>query len=235
MKKIMVEGRIMPVRIAWIAVVAAAFTLACASAKVDPARQLVDESTLVKPSVVWIYDFAVRGPNQPAATTSEERETLAKDRKIAHALSEVVISTLNEKGIESRFALEDDAPPVNALLLKGHFITIDEGSTLGRMVIGFGVGAQELRVQMESYQMTASGTQEPIAITEATAEGSKMPGMAVPVAAGAAVGNVVVSVAVSGTMATFRELGGAMQKSVKQLGEAIAERGVSFYQRKGWL
>jgi hypothetical protein len=225
----------MPVRITWIAVVAAALALACAGATVEPARQLVDESTIVKPSVVWVYDFAVRGPNQPAATTSEERETLAKDRKIAHALSEVVISTLNQQGIESRFALEDDTPPLNALLLKGRFITIDEGSALGRMAIGFGVGAQELRVQMETYQTTAGGVERPLAISEARADSGKMPGMAVPVSAGAMMGNVLVSVAVSGGMATFRELGGAMQKSVKQLGEAIAERGVSFYQRKGWL
>jgi len=225
----------MPIRTAWMTLVVGSVALACASATVEPGRRLVDESSIVKPSVVMVYDFAVRAKDEPEPATQEQRDALTRDRKIAHALSEVIISQLLAKGIDSRFAFEEDVPPVDALLLKGRFITIDEGSTAGRMLIGFGVGAQELRVQIETYQRTAAGIDRPLSIGEASADSGKMPGMAVPVSAGAMMGNVVVSAAVSGGMATFRELGGAMQKSVGQLGQAIAERGVSFYQRKGWL
>jgi hypothetical protein len=235
MMRVITKETRMPARNIWIAVVAASVVWACASATVEPARELADESTIVKPSIVLVYDFAVRAEDSANPTTKEQREALAKDRKIARSLSEVVISGLNEKGIDSRLALAEDVPPVEALLLKGRFITIDEGSTAGRMLIGFGVGAQELRVQIETYQATAGGSERPLAISDASADSGSMPGMAVPVAAGAAVGNVVVSAAVSGGMATFRELGGPMQTSVKQLGDAITERGVAFYERKGWL
>jgi hypothetical protein len=225
----------MPTRSAWIVLFAASLAVACAGARVGQTRRLADESSIVKPSVVLVYDFAVRAQNAAEPTTDEQRETLAKDRKIAHALAEVIVSNLLAKGIDSRFAYEDDATPLDALLLKGRFITIEEGSTAKRMLIGFGVGAQELRVQLETYQVTAGGGQRPLSISEASADSGKMPGIAASVTAGAMVGNVVVSAAVSSGMASFRELSAAMQKSVKQLGEAITERGVAFYQRQGWL
>ncbi len=113
-------------------------------------------------------------------------------------------------------------------------LSVDEGDQSKRMVIGFGAGASELRVDVQVYQETEFGARR-ISEGEADASGSKMPGMAVPVGAGAAAGRAATSAAISGAMSVTREIRGGMSADTKRLAEKIADRAEAFYQRQGWL
>lgn len=219
-----------------------AIGLGCASAGVTTLPGTRDDSMLPRPSVAYIYDFAVSSDDVVIDTLGaefiSEGEKLSEEERQAHAtanaLSEAIVEQLRKQGINAKRANDGDIPPLHALVLKGQFITIDEGSRFKRMVIGFGAGSSELRVRAQVYQVTERGLRR-IAEAEAEASGSKMPGMAIPVAGGAAMGSAATSAVVSGGMNIARETRGAMNPDAERMAEKIAERAKAFYVRQGWL
>jgi len=219
-----------------------AIGLGCASAGVTPMPGTRDDSMLPRPSVVYIYDFAVSSNDVVIDTLGSEfiseGEKLSEEEQqayaTANALSEAIVEQLRKEGINAQRANDGDIPPLHALVLKGQFITIDEGSRFKRMVIGFGAGSSELRANVQAYQETARGL-HPIGEAVAEAKGSKTPGMAIPVAGGAAMGSAATSAIVSGGMNIARETRGAMNPDVERMAKKIAERAKAFYVRQGWL
>lgn len=219
-----------------------AIGMGCASAGVTPVAGTRDDSMLPRPSVVFVYDFAVSSNDVVIDTlgaefmsegtklTEEEQEAYAT----ANALSEAIVEELRKQGIQAQRANDGDIPPLHALVLRGQFITIDEGSRIKRMVIGFGAGSSELRASVQAYQATERGLRR-IAEAEAEATGSKMPGMAIPVAGGAAMGSAATSAVISGGMNIAKETSGAMNPDAKRMAKKIAERAKAFYIRQGWL
>ena len=153
---------------------------------------------------------------------------------VSRGLAQALVEERGKRGIAARHADGRTSPPRHALLLKGQFLTVDEGSRILRMTIGFGAGATQLRVRVHAYQATEWGLKR-IAEAEVKAQGNKMPGMAAPVGVGAATGNVVRSVAISGGMNVMQEVTGGLQKDAGRIAGEIAERVKGFYERQGWL
>ena len=220
----------------------AAIAMSCASAGVTPTAGTADQSMLPRPGVVMVFDFAVRADDVMVDTLGaefmSEGEILTEEeqtaRATASAFSVALVEQLRKKGINAQHANDGDVPPLHAILLKGQFITIDKGSRLKRMVIGFGVGSSELRARVQVYQATQHGLRR-IVEAEAEAKGSKTPGMAVPVAGGAAMGSAATSAIISGGMNVARETRGAMNPDAERMAKKIAERAKAFYVRQGWL
>jgi hypothetical protein len=219
-----------------------AIGLGCASASVKPIAGTADQSMLPRPGVFLVYDFAVGADDVVIDTFGSEFQSegkkLTEEEQTAYAtadsLSVAIVEQLRKEGIDAQRARDGDVPPLHAILLKGQFITIDKGSRFKRMVIGFGAGSSELRVRGQAYQVTERGLRR-IAEAEAKATGSKMPGMAIPVAGGAAMGSAATSAVISGGMNIAKEAGGAMNPDVKRIAAEIAERAKAFYVRQGWL
>lgn len=215
---------------------------ACASAEVQSSRRLVHDKEIVKPSVVMVFNFAVSNSDVTADGTGPEFASGAGDAEERHELgehvskllAESIVEQLKEREIEAVHADIDMNVPMNAVLLKGQFMTVDEGDQMKRVIVGFGAGATEVEVRTKVYQRTAAGIRQ-ISEGEIVAEGSKMPGMAVPVGAGAAAGSAVTSLVVSGGSAALRESLGPLAGDIDNLAEALAERTAAFYKRRGWL
>jgi hypothetical protein len=219
-----------------------AIGLGCASAGVTPVAETRDNSMLPRPGVVFVYDFAVSSDDVVIDTLgaefTSEGKKLSKEEEeayaTANALSESIVEQLRKEGIHAQRANDGDIPPLHAIVLKGQFITIDKGSRFKRMVIGFGAGSSELRASVQAYQATERGLRR-IAEAEAAATGSKMPGMAIPVAGGAAMGSAATSAVISGGMNIAKETSGAMNPDAQRMAKKIAERAKAFYMRQGWL
>ena len=219
----------------------AAIAMSCASAGVTPTAGTADQSMLPRPGVVMVFDFAVRADDVMVDTLGaefmSEGEILTEEeqtaRETARSFSQSLVEQLRNQGINAQHANDGDVPPLHAILLKGQFITIDKGSRLKRMVIGFGVGSSELRARVQVYQATQHGLRR-IVEAEAEAKGSKTPGMAVPVAGGAAMGSAATSAIISGGMNVARETRGAMNPDAERMAKKIAERAKAFYVRQGW-
>ena len=214
------------------------FALGCATSGVESIRRYA-EGPRPHPPVLLIYDFAT-SPNEALAQAygSEFASPSATDddlaRKTARSISEQLLKKLTGYSIHARRVDAGFEPPVDAMLIKGEFLTVDEGSRILRMTIGFGAGATKLRVRVHAYQATQWVLRR-IAEAEVKAQGNKMPGMAAPVGVGAATGNVVRSVAISGGMNVMQEVTGGLQKDAGRIAGEIADRVKSFYERQGWL
>ncbi len=216
--------------------------LACASAKIGSVERYAADERLPQPGVLFVYDFAVTPDDVVVDTLGSEfgrsaspsSKEVQQARQVAASLSTQLVSKLLARGINAARATRARVPPVNAMVLKGEFVSIDKGSRIKRMVIGFGAGSSELRVRAHVYQATPYGLRR-IARAEAKATGSKTPGMAVPVGAGAAMGTAATSAVVSGGMNVAREVRGGMDADAGRLADEIAKRAEAFYKRQGWL
>ena len=199
----------------------------CAGASARQTRQYVKDRTLPRPPVLVVYDFAVAPADAPPS------EEIKKGRTIARYFSEQMVTKLGERGIRAQRATASTTVPLHALVVKGQFVTIEEGSRAKRLLIGFGAGSTELRARVQAYQMTESGLRI-ISEGEGGAHGSKMPGMAGPAAVAGATGQVA-GLAISGVMSVGREIKGPIRADVKRLAEHFTKRAVAVYTRQGWL
>ena len=124
-------------------------------------------------------------------------------------------------------------PIADAVVVKGQFLTIQAGESAvpddDRRA-----GAEKLRVRAQVYQMTEHGLAR-ISEGEGEAYGDRMPGMAVPVGAGAVAGRAASAAVITGGMNVVQETTGGLDASVGRLAEQLAERAVSFYACQGWL
>ena len=214
------------------------FALGCATSSVKSSQNFT-RGPLPRPPVLVIYDFAT-SPNE-ALTQAYGSEFASPDaatnelaRKTAQSLSKQLHQKLTENGIHARRASSGFVPTANAMVIKGEFLTVDEGSRLLRMTVGFGAGATHLRVRAHAYQAREWGLTR-VAEAEVQAQGNRMPGMAVPVGVGAATGNAARSAVISGGMNVAQEVTGGLDKDAGRIADEIANRVKKFYQGQGWL
>lgn len=222
--------------------VAAIFLAGCAGVSVEEPEVMASLTGLPKPPAFHVYDFAINANDVLADTTgpkfatgdgdASERLKVAQD--VQAAFTAVLVKKLNDKGVYARRATDQTRPALNSLVLRGQFIRVNEGDAMSRTVVGFGAGKSELQIAIQVYQMTPTGLRQ-LTASEAEATGSKGPGMLVPVTAGAALGNAVRSVVISGGIRAFSELSAAIKGNVDRLSEELSERAVQFYIDRGWL
>ncbi len=226
---------------AFLALLIAAFGVGCAGGSVEPGRQYTKGEALPRPPVVLVYDFTVDpadvnvddlGPNfvSGEAPTSER---LQQGRAVAQALSKDLVTEMAKLGITARRGEGSTNVPMHALVVKGQFVSIDEGDQSKRVVVGFGAGGGGLQAHVQVYQQTETGL-KPISEAKGEAHGRKTPGVAGPAAVAAGAG-MFVGLAVSSTVTAGSELTGDMDTHVKNLAEEFAERAEIFYKGQGWL
>ena len=108
----------------------------CAGASVETVSPLRVDEPLPRPPVFLIYNFAVdpedvavdtTGLTMGSKGTTFQRDTQGRD--YANALAGALVTKLAEKGITSRRATGSTHIPLNAIVVKGQFISIDEGTS----------------------------------------------------------------------------------------------------------
>jgi len=221
----------------------ALWLVGCAGGSTTPSSQYQGAEKLPAPPALYVYDFAVDpedvvvdtfGPDfvhSDEASISERRQA---GLKVANALSEALVTKLAQSGITARRAKPSTHIPLNAVLVKGQFVSIKEGDATARVVVGFGAGAEKLEARVQVYQMRKDGLR-PISSSLGEAHGRKTPGVAGPAAVAVGAG-MVAGVVVSSAMNLKSEsIDGSMQTNVDNLAEEFVENAVSFHKRQGWL
>ena len=209
------------------------------SSKVGP--QHSGFQSLPRPPVVLVYQFAVDADDVVADTfgggIGKETSTLERvkrGRVFARELALKLVKKAAELGIATRVATPKTTVPLNALVIKGQFLIIDEGSKVKRTMIGFGAGAEEVRIRVQVYQMTETGLQR-ISEAEGEAHGRKTPGMVGPAAIAGVTGNVIGLVVQGGLQIKNEVVDGSMDTTLNNLVEQFVENAARFYKRQGWL
>lgn len=228
-----------------LAAIALLGAVGCAGAGSSTIRDESDRR-LARPNVTLVFDFRVSpadvaldgSPGKALARAAGDESDRQRQEQIARAaasaLSEKIMVELRERGINAQHARSLPPPGRNALLVRGDFVEISEGTRLSRMVVGFGMGASGVKTRVKVYSNDAAGMTA-VEEFETKAHGSRSPGMAVPLVGGSAMGNVATSAIISGSTNVLREALGSVEKDVNNTAEEIAERVGQLYARQGWL
>jgi hypothetical protein len=164
--------------------------------------------------------------------TPEEEEL---SRKVGAEVAKELVADLQGMGLPAVAAAGQPPPQVNDIVIRGYFITLDQGSAAERILVGFGTGDAELSTAVEGYQMTAQGLR-PLGSGEIRSGGGKMPGMVLPVAVVAATANPI-GLIVGGAIKLTGEATGeaTIEGAAKRTASAVAEQLHEAAQRQGWI
>ena len=134
----------------------------CASNTDKAAQPPAEDAKLPYPQSIYVYDFAVApGEVRSAAAAADlsgatddpnsTEKRVALEHAIANELSIKLVANLQKAGLPA--VRWQGTPPKNedAYILHGQFLTADAASA--QKIVGFGLGAGELRVLAQLYHM----------------------------------------------------------------------------------
>jgi hypothetical protein len=99
----------------------------------------------------------------------------AKAHELVTLLSNTIVAELNNAGIRASRLEPRALTPQDGLLVGGEFLEVDEGNRMRRAMVGFGAGTEEVKVQVEMYDL-AKDSNSPFLVYGAGEEGRKSPG-----------------------------------------------------------
>lgn len=215
----------------------------CASTEVSN-RQRYEGAPLARPDRIIIYDFTGDPADVPATSvfaaqmaeapplTAEQAEL---SRKLGAEVAKELVADLQGMGLPAVAAAGQPPPQVNDIVIRGYFVSVDEGSAAERVMVGFGAGAAELSTAVEGYQMTAQGLR-PLGRGEIKSGGGELPGMVLPIAVVAATANPIGLIVGGAIKATGEATGSAtIEGAAKRTAAAIAGQLREAAQKQGWI
>jgi hypothetical protein len=121
------------------------------------------------------------------------------------------------------------------MLIKGQFLSIDEGNRTERVLVGLGTGRTSVQANVQLYELTAQGMTK-IDSLRADAKSGYKPGMALMLGVGGLAGNLVTSAVVSGVTTTGSEMSWAtVDADGKRLANNVAKNLGQFFVAQGWI
>ncbi len=215
--------------------------IGCASADVDVLSK--PSTILVCPDFILVHDLAVTADEvtmDKGFAAQAIRDTGAKSQSdlevqvghaVAKALTDGLVENLRLAGIRAGAARDGHKPTDKTLVIYGKFIRIDQGDQTLRVWVGFGFGNGEMQALMECSQGGRFINKAMV-----TTSGSLKPGLAVPVAGGAAAGTLLVSGAVAGSATGLSETFLAtVSADANRASKEVAKKIVQGYINHGWL
>src|SRR5215475_5529864 len=103
------------------------------------------------------------------------QDPATKAQQLVELLSNTIVSELNNSGIGASRLEPGAFMPPEGLLVGGEFLEVDEGNRMRRAMVGFGSGSEEVKVQVEVYDL-AKDPNAPFLVYGAGEEGHKAPG-----------------------------------------------------------
>ena len=217
----------------------------CTSTKITQSDSRVEGRKIPKPGRILVADFAASPADVPpdsviaaevAPHSQQSAEDLEKGRKLGATVAERLVERINEMGMTAQLARESSPPNVWDIVIRGYFVSVDQGSTVKRVLIGFGSGSAELKTVAEALQRTPSGMSRlGSGELESGAKGGA-PGLVVPVIVTAATANPI-GLIVGGVVKGGMELSGTqgVEATGKRTADEIAERLEQRFEKQGWI
>ena len=216
----------------------------CASTKVTE-RQAYTGEKLARPDRIVVYDFAATPTDvhpqsallseSAGAATPQTAEDIEVGRKLGAEVAKQLVADLQGLGLPAVQAAGQPPPRVGDIVIKGSFVSVEEGGAGKRVLVGFGSGAADLRTVVEGYLMTAQGLRK-LGGGEVASESGKTPGMVAPLAVAAATANPL-GLIVVGAMKLHGEATGSstIEGRAKSTADAIAAQLKVAAEKQGWI
>jgi hypothetical protein len=216
----------------------------CASTKITE-RQAYTGEKLARPDRIIVHDFGATPaevhaesalPSESAAAaTPQTAEDVEVGRKLGAEVAKQLVADLQGMGLPAVRAAGQPPPRVGDIVIKGSFVTVEEGGAGKRVLVGFGSGAADLRTVVEGYVMTAQGLRR-LGGGEVASESGKTPGMVAPLAVAAATANPIGLIVVGG-MKLHGEMTGSstIEGRAKSTADEIAAQLKVGAEKQGWI
>ena len=216
----------------------------CASTKVTE-RQVYTGEKLARPDRIIVYDFAASPADvhaesalpseSAAAATPQTAQDVDVGRKLGAEVAKQLVTDLQGMGLPAVRAAGQPPPRVGDIVIKGSFVTVEEGGAGKRVLVGFGSGAADLRTVVEGYVMTAQGLRK-LGGGEVASESGKTPGMVAPLALAAATANPLGLIVVGGMKLHGEATGSStVEGRAKATADEIAAQMKAAAERQGWI
>lgn len=212
---------------------------ACASTRVEEPTRAPTEM-VARPDRVLVHDFVGTPADLPADSriaqlqaqqAPQTPQQIELGRKLGRLVASDLVTQLQAAGIPAHRADAAGPPNVGDGVIRGVFVTADEGSRTKRVLIGFGVGATNLQTLVEAFVMTDQGLR-PLGSTQVAAQGGKLPGVLVPVGLSA----TAMTAATSGASNALQERGPeSLEGAAQRTAQGIAKVVVDEYRMRGWM
>jgi hypothetical protein len=216
----------------------------CAKTKFTD-REIFAYTQIPRPERIWVYDFAATPNDLPAYSALAEQylqnspiQTLRQietGRKMGAEIAKLLVEQIRSMGMAADLGSNTTAAQLNDLVIRGYIISIDEGSAIKRLTVGFGSGGSELKVMAEGFQVMSQGMRE-LGSGSTVSSGSKSPGAALGASALAVTGNPIGLIVSSGLKIYGEATGDAtVEGRAKQTVDEIAAQLKIRFQQQGWI
>jgi hypothetical protein len=230
----------------------AALTLVLLAGCAPTNVQQTSENTgaLPRPDRILVYDFAVspdevkldEGLSEEIKQRYENEQytnRTPQELKVGHTVAYVVADELVKKiqsyGLWAERAMGTPSRRGNTLIIKGQFLTIDEGNRAERVAIGFSAGRTNVQADVQVFELTAQGEQH-VETLNASGESASKPGMAEMMAVGLLTHHLLTSTLVSGTVAGVSEAKfDTVEDDGRRMADKIAADLGEYFVSQGWI
>lgn len=224
---------------------AALLLVGCTSTKVSNVEEY-QGGKIPRPARIIVYDFVVTPEDLPAwsdarndfaeAAAPMKADELEAGRKVGAALAEELVKKINSMGMTAVRSQNQPGPQLNDLAIIGYFASIDKGSAVERVVIGFGKGTAEVKAHVEGYRSTDQGMQRLGSADVGAGGGGKTPGLIVPALVTVATANPI-GLLVGGAVKAEGEVSGRTTDvgSAERIADEIAKHLRVEFQKQGWI
>jgi hypothetical protein len=219
---------------------------ACAPAAVKP-LQSYQGPPLPRPETVVVADFAA-GPEavtldrglgarlRNAMGAGDAARQTEDDRRVVAAISNSLVAEIEKLGLPATHANQATPPSdIDALVVGGRILSIDEGNRTRRNVIGLGAGQSAVEARAEIYYVARGGGTQLVESYDTDAESSRKPGAAETMGVGAAAGRAAESGVMTGAAGAAPSLSGDVEADGARMGKAIAKQMSGFFASQGWI
>jgi len=217
----------------------------CASITSTAQPTQLGREKIAKPSRIIVHDFAATEADIPIWSVSAEKytspstpptaEQIQTGRKLGRQIAKEVVAQINAMGLTAVETAGNPGPRHGDIVIVGYLESMNEGSAVDRVVLGFGEGSASLRVAVEGYLMTAHGLRL-LGSGDVDSGGGKSPGLIVPLVVTAATANPV-GLVVGGALKAGGELSGedtiegTARRTAEEIGRHLQER----FEDEGWI
>ena len=216
----------------------------CASTKITDRDQVV-AGPLPRPNTIWVYDFAATADDVPGESalagqysahgSPQSAEQIATGRRVGAELATELVEQINAMGMYAAVAGPETQPEINDIVIHGYLLTIVQGDTGKRVMIGFGAGDAELKVAVEGFEVTTSGLRK-LGSGSTDATGNKTPGTGVGILSLLATHNPAGLIVSTGMKVYDEESGrsgieGRVKSTVTEIADVLKKR----FQQEGWI
>jgi len=216
---------------------------ACARTVVRPETKMRD-FRLSRPRQIVVYDFAVTASEvteepikkmlHEAGGASENEQQREIGRQVRNALAEELVRKL--RGLGFTVERRPRGTPIgnHQLLIDGEFLDVDEGNRLGRLVIGFGMGASRVSTDVHVYY---GEKRQKLLDFKTHADSGSLPGAAATMGAGAAIEGGVTAGAVAAGAATgaFKEYHSEVERMAAHSADQAVAYLSEFFAKQSWI